>query len=984
MSLEECMARKAEQGALQYAASVTEVNPPRIGGAGFISGVFNDFLANPRLPFNRLTPIGRWLGYFWDSKVAPLALNFADGTNTLDSRITFSRSSNATVTDSNGNIVFAPHNLLTFSEQFDNAAWSKTSGTVTANAGVAPDGTTTADQIASTGAGVFRSSITVTQGALHTASVYAKNVSGGNNFIFGFDSGPASGRTTFNLQNGTVVSNDANVVSSSITAVGNGWYRCVVSAVTTSTSCILVYYNATSGANWLVWGAQLNQGSLQPYYPTTVKNLLGFSEAFDNAAWTKSNSFIQTNLLTFSEQFDNAAWTKGDSTIVANSTLAPNNAMTADKLVPNNAATIGRVRQDLTLADSTTYTISFYAKAGEFTDISVQFYNKANTFHGSRILNLSTGAFSGSDTLGTSSATLVGNGWYRFVFSGVTSATGATTPNIRIICTNTGDGTSGLFLWGAQLVQGASAGDYQQTTSTALPVMYQAPNGTMTADKLVEDTATSQHHIQQGSAVVGSKVTFSVYAKAAERSVIALTGAGLIGSSLLPQFNLTTGQDVTVGTSANMQTSITPVGNGWFRCSVTWIPTNTNPFQVTVLNAVQTTTSVSYTGNGTSGVLIWGSQLSDSASLDPYVNNPVAAPSSTAYYGPRFDYDPVTRQPRGLLIEESRANLLLRSEEFDNASWVKNGVTVSANSTTSPDGTVDADTLVEAAGTTVHRVRQTVAAGTYNVSVYVKPNGRNFFSIANEDAPTNWVVFNLSNGTVGTSGGSVSNATISAQSNGFYRVSVNITLGANGVYFHVRDADSIPTTYAGDESRGVFIWGAQVEAGAFPTSYIPTTTATVTRAADVAVIQGSNFSSWYNQDQGSIFAESQTLTTTGNAFAAQISDNSYNNRILVGQSSSSSVGQVIVSGSATLEPTSNPLRSSARIKQAFGFTTNSAQLATSGVLSVQDSSGAMVFGLTRLDLGSDHAGFNRLNGTISRINYYNRRLDNSQLQAITQ
>jgi hypothetical protein len=132
-----------------------------------------------------------------------------------------------------------------------------------------------------------------------------------------------------------------------------------------------------------------------------------------------------------------------------------------------------------------------------------------------------------------------------------------------------------------------------------------------------------------------------------------------------------------------------------------------------------------------------------------------------------------------------------------------------------------------------------------------------------------------------------------------------------------------------------------------------------------------------------LYAESQTITTTGNAFAAQLSDNTYNNRIVVGQDTATSTGQVIVSGAATLVPTSNPARSSANRKQSFAFITNSAQLSTNGVQSVEDTSGVMASGLIRLDLGSDHAGFNRLNGTIKKIAYYPERLTNAQLQALT-
>lgn len=930
MSLEECMARKAEQGALQYAASVTEVNPPRIGGAGFISGVFNDFLANPRLPFNRLTPIGRWLGYFWDSKVAPLALNFADGTNTLDPRITFSRSSNATVTDSNGNIVFAPHNLLTFSEQFDNAAWNKNNATVTANATSAPDGTTTADKLIETAVSgnhwVFLNP-SFTQGLQYTASVYAKaaertqiHVQVGGTSAFG-DLTSA----IFDLSTQTVVST-TNSPTTSITSVGNGWYRLTVSKTATANGSPQLQVglatgntnsytgDGTSGA--FIWGAQLNVGSIQPYYPTTVKNLLGFSEAFENAAWTKSNSFIQTNLLTFSEQFDNAAWSKTNVSVTANNTLSPFGTSTADTIIPNTTLGDHLVAAGSIAATSgTVYTLSVYAKASGYNFIRLSFGNVAGG--GYTFFDLSNGTVGTTSGMTSSSITPVGNGWYRCSVTRAASSTANLGGDVYITSANgqfnwSGNGTSGVALWGAQLVQGASAGDYVQTTSAALPVMYQAPNGTMTADKLVENTVNGGHFIAPASSPVlaaGQVVTYSVYAKATERSFVQLilTGIGTAGANLIAGFDLSNG---TAGTpSTGSTSSITPIGNGWYRCSIT-TPVVTGASSTAQIRIAQNATAspASYTGDGTSGIYIWGAQLSDSASLDPYVNNPIAAPSSTAFYGPRFDYDPVTRQPRGLLIEEARTNSLLNS-----------------------------DTL-----------------STQNVTVSAVPYTLSFYGTGS---------ITLSGTSTGTLIGT-----------GAYPNRVTLTFTPT--------AGTLTLTVSGS------VRFAQLEAGAFATSYIPTTTATVTRAADVAVIQGSNFSSWYKYDEGTLLVEESLYAKNTSGFPQMpaFNDGTTNNVISIvhngGVSQYNPYFLVRVSGVTQADmpsagfvnpPINTPIKYAAAYKiNDFAFTYMGANLTT-------DTSGSIPT-VDRFNL----SGFS---GTapiyIRRINYYNRRLDNSQLLEIT-
>ena len=211
-----------------------------------------------------------------------LDLQFA-GATSLDNRITFSRGSQATLFDSTGTLVYAKHNLLLQSQTFDAAYWAKNNGaTVTANAGAAPDGTTTADQFngaALTSTGVFTFPTGIQSNVAYTFSVYIKNVSAATTLLIGCDTNPSNAKVTFNAATGAITAAGANVTSSAVIDMGNGWYRVIVRFTTTSTAPGFVIYSDSGAlATWLVWGAQLNitnmeggvTSSLSTYYPTVA------------------------------------------------------------------------------------------------------------------------------------------------------------------------------------------------------------------------------------------------------------------------------------------------------------------------------------------------------------------------------------------------------------------------------------------------------------------------------------------------------------------------------------------------------------------------------------------------------------------------------------------------------------------------------------------------------------------------------------------
>jgi hypothetical protein len=209
---------------------------------------------------------------------ASLDLPFAKTKSLVDATtganlVDFTRASSGTYVDSEGVIRTATTNIIWPSEVFT-TGWGAASATRVADAGIAPNGTLTADRIESTGGGVFRGGVSVASGISCTYSIYIKHVSGtGVISSVGFErfgAVPLAGQTSFNVLTGTVVSNGAAVTASSITPVGDGWYRVSVRATSTDTTTTIINYAAASGNQFLLWGAQLEQSTtVGEYIPTT-------------------------------------------------------------------------------------------------------------------------------------------------------------------------------------------------------------------------------------------------------------------------------------------------------------------------------------------------------------------------------------------------------------------------------------------------------------------------------------------------------------------------------------------------------------------------------------------------------------------------------------------------------------------------------------------------------------------------------------------
>jgi len=378
--------------------------------------------------------------------------------------------------------------------------------------------------------------------------------------------------------------------------------------------------------------------------------------------------------------------------------------------------------------------------------------------------------------------------------------------------------------------------------------------------------------------------------------------------------------------------------------------------------------------------------------------NSVGVLSTAAAGVARFDFNPITNDSLGLLIEEQRTNLFTYSEDFSNAAWTKANSSITANAATAPDGALTADKLVENTATADHAFRgdATISAGaTISFSIYAKAGERSNIRLQFADTATTsqtLVFFNLSNGTLSglqqTGSSTLGSASITALSNGWYRCVLigRIDGSATTARCRVSLADtSNNISYTGDGTSGAFIWGAQLEAGAFPTSYIQTVASQVTRAADAAIMTGTNFSSWYNQGEGTFYAEWRLGQDTTAVCVYQADGGSNSNLIRLryavgGTSNDSAVIVGTVSQAALSATTQQTLNST--YKNAMAYRVNDFARSADGAAVITDNFGTLPT-LTRFNIGTNSSTFEQLNGHIRKLAYYPIRCTNAQLVALT-
>ncbi len=549
---------------------------------------------------------------------------------------------------------------------------------------------------------------------------------------------------------------------------------------------------------------------------------------------------------------------------------------------------------------------------------------------------------------------------------------------------------------------------WAKQNTTVIANAISAPDGTTTADNLDDGVETGSHSVSGTfSGTAGVTYTLSAFFRNLDRQYVILACSAGANTWASAKFDLSSGSPGLTSESGSgwltTSASIESVGGSWYRCIITFVSGSTATLSTHLGMATDAVTFTaaqngleSYTGSNRQ-IFIWGAQLEQRSTATAYtptttqaITNYIPVLETAAIDAPRFDYTPTTQTALGLLIEEQRTNLLLRSEEFANASWTKTSSSITANTIVAPDGALTGDKLVEDATTANHLIAQSAAVTsgtTYTVSFYAKKAERTqcalLFAVAGFGTLT-VDIFDLDAGTVVTNASGT--AAITAVGNGWYRVSTTRTATATAsTSFQIRTASGGVTNYTGNGFDGIYIWGAQAEAGAFITSYIPTVASQVTRSADVAVMTGTNFSTWYNATEGTFFAQFRPLASNfgGNRNIFLATDNSTAN--FVGLRYASSGAQTVLaattSGTSQANIATGTMVAGTSYQLAGAYKVNDFAASRDSGTVVTDTSGTLPV-VSRAEIGC-LVGINIGSQHIAKLVYYPRRLSNAELQAIT-
>jgi len=358
---------------------------------------------------------------------------------------------------------------------------------------------------------------------------------------------------------------------------------------------------------------------------------------------------------------------------------------------------------------------------------------------------------------------------------------------------------------------------------------------------------------------------------------------------------------------------------------------------------------------------------------------------------PRFDHDPETLESLGLLIEEQRTNYVAYSENFDNAAWTKASCTVTANQIVSPSGELTADLITAVVGL-VNVTYNNTTTGPITMSVYLKPKTTSTFWIRlfNASSAQRGAWVNLNEETIGTvNGGS---AILERVGNGWYRFIYKCDNAISGTSFlgvSSTDASTSITTSTAE----FYMWGAQVEAGSFPTSYIPTSGSAVTRADDFGYITGENFSSWFNQTEGSLDVGYRLGYDNASMRVCQISNQNSNTAIdLVVGSGGGTGGYWFINTGGVSQFSSTGVTNSSQVgadrnfRCVLAYKENdcAAQQDKVSTISTDTTSVTLATDYDRLLFYQIANSGDQIQGHLKYIRYYPKRISNAQVTQLSQ
>ena len=355
---------------------------------------------------------------------------------------------------------------------------------------------------------------------------------------------------------------------------------------------------------------------------------------------------------------------------------------------------------------------------------------------------------------------------------------------------------------------------------------------------------------------------------------------------------------------------------------------------------------------------------------------------------PRLDYE--GGGCPSLLLEPQSTNLIAQSEAFSNSYWTKSGASVvggfSAPSVNSPLGAIY---LVEDSSNGNHSISSNPLLNVFDAttSIFVKSNGSNYFVIRSNSSGGAYLncTFNLITG-VNTYNGMTKGFEIKSISNGWYRISSTNRSSATAyrdLSFNLSQSDVLNNnlpSHQGDGTSGVYIFGAQIEAQSYATSYIPTSGSAQTRLAETA--NGAGNASTFNDSEGVLMLDISALADDSSYKTITVNDNGTSDRIQISINSNDIYIGVIDNGVTQVFDSVSVADITNFNKVAVSYILNNCQLWINGFKVFTDTSASMPSGLSQINFDKGDGG-DDFYGKTKQIQYYNTALTDLELEKIT-
>lgn len=357
---------------------------------------------------------------------------------------------------------------------------------------------------------------------------------------------------------------------------------------------------------------------------------------------------------------------------------------------------------------------------------------------------------------------------------------------------------------------------------------------------------------------------------------------------------------------------------------------------------------------------------------------------------------------KGLLVEPAATNLCKQSEDFS-TTWTPSNVTIATNATTAPDGTTTADEASIQSTTASLFVYQDVtgpSTGYYTFSIYAKDNTAGYIFVRIGNAGNRYfILVDLSDGSIADSGtaGSPTNTSNSVTpiGDGWYRISVTANLAGTAIrvaytpYANstISEVGGTPDNAGGSVGDSTFVWGAQLETGPIATSYIPTTTASVTRNKDDITLGSA--SSLIGQTEGTLYVEVDWRFTTGVAQRLlSATDGTFRNRVEIYKDTSTPNElrmRVNADGNTRTDQGVDSSGFSGIQKFALAYKTDDFELYRNGSSISSDTSGSLaeLATITDIDIGQAYDATEQANMHIRAVALYPTRLSDAEAEALT-